>query len=164
MKKQLISAGRYLGGGAVEIIGKGAAVPAGALALGSEGGFLEKIQDAYLKLSLLPTEVFSRGKQIVEMRADYNDNMGIRDFSEKYGVDTVPEATLDAVNEGVNYATNVYENMINAPVETGLAGVAALGLAWVAGEIGNFVRTKGQGGLATRLKRSAGKKVFRSKE
>ncbi|MEK6884922.1 MAG: hypothetical protein AABY22_35150 [Nanoarchaeota archaeon] len=141
-----------------EYLAKAASVPAGLLALGSEGGLVGKMISGYQKLYTLPMELFRNGSNLAQMAED-TDILTAREFFAKYG-ENAAHSTVNSIKGLADYAGQTIDNLSTQPISTvAAAGIAGLTL-YVLGDLIGFCRTKGQGSALTRAKRSLGNKIW----
>jgi hypothetical protein len=140
-----------------ELTSKIAAIPAAALTAGSEGNLLQKVANGYQKFGNLG-EIPEKTIRATELWNAYQ-NMTVREVTSTYGKDLLDNA-IRSVESGIDYVNQVAINFSEQPIETTTAvGIAGLTL-YAFGEIFNFIRTKGQGGIITRAKRGLGDKFW----
>ena len=157
MVKEIIRQGILM---PVEYASKVSSLPAGILALGSKGNFLEKMMSGASKVVTVPMEAVSRASFLLDMKADeLNPDVTKIDFLKKYGggtVDYVGQMGQDVVA----YFNQALTNYQDQPIETIAAGVGITGLLYGVGRLAKFWRQKGQGSWLDKKERGWGNKIW----
>ena len=106
-----------------EFLCKYASVPAGILAFGSEGNFLEKAASGVTKLYTGPSDAMGNYDTFRQASQDFN-SLTAREFYEKHGADA-GNYLLDLADRAVQFGNQVASNFQDQPIETIIAKVIA---------------------------------------
>lgn len=142
-----------------EYTAKAAAIPGAALAAGSKGTLVDKIGEGFTKLTDIIPATYAKSKELYHVAQDA-DTMTAREFATEYGANAT-QATLDTLNGVVDYAQQFYLNISSMPITTVAAAAVVGGLLYTGGRVARFIRQKGRGGIADRLERKLGEKIWK---
>jgi hypothetical protein len=137
-----------------EYLAKAASIPAGILALGSEGNVLEKMVSGATKLWTGPVGALKNYGVLSEVSGDY-DGLTTREFVNKYGADT-GNYLMEQFQGVVDFGKQFGENFQDQSIETVGAAAGILALLYGAGRYIKYWRQKGQGSSLDQWERKKG--------
>lgn len=145
-----------------ELLFKATALGVMPLTAASKGNTLEKVIGGYQKLpriTSLPQETYDLILKSKEVLDDLN-TIPVTNFISKYASSALHN-TLEHTNLAFNYMDNMYNNVVEQPLETSIAVLTSGLIAYSIARGLKFVRQEGQGSYLQKLERKIGNNLFK---